>query len=390
MKTKQWGVLFVLALFVASIAPFVVAENDDAAAAHVQAAIEANTNASFRNQGDAKKVDQEGFAQAREDFKQHAEAQRKALLSKRQEIRNQTKGERKNLRDLYAQAEASFKADRQKLKELHDQFKDKRDALKQERENERKQMNDVRDDVRKCAGDTSDTCNDTRNKARGHATAYLNRAVEHVISVLENARDRIEGNEKLSADAKASALAGIDSAIVEAGAAKSAAAALGDNATKEDIQAVSQMIHSAAGKAREAIKAGVSAAAGARIGGIIVQMQHLQDKFDRVIAQLKKQGKDTSSAEAKKAEFQAKLAAAADAQNSAQTLFASKDMQGATAKLKEAHDDLQAAQNLLKGIVQEIRGIGGNKELDHESEASAQESEHENDTGKDAHEGETA
>jgi hypothetical protein len=389
MNSTKWSALIVLALLTVSIVPAVFAENEnDTAMADVQAAIAANANATFRSERDQKKLDQQGYADAREAFKARAEEQRKQLMSKRQEVRANMQNARKDLKAAYNMTREALKGDKERMQQLRTEFKDKRQEIKQQREDERKAMNDLRDNVRKCASETTDECQKTRLEAKGHATAFLNHAVENIIAVLNTARDRVEASDKLTADQKASAGASIDDALVDAAAAKDAASSLSENSTKADIQAVTQMIKGAWGKAKEAIKNSISMAAGARIGGIITQMQHLQDKFDRIIAQLKAKGKDTSSAEAKKADFQAKLAAATDAQQSAQTLFASKDMQGATAKLKEAHADLQAAQDILKGIVQEIRGIGGGKELDSESSASAQESE--NDTGNDTSEGETA
>jgi hypothetical protein len=352
MNGTKWATLIVLALFLGSIVPFVTADEGETGSAEETM----ETTAVADNGG-------KRISATREEMQQRAEAKRAELQAKRTAMQEKNEAKRSALR---ARFEAAKEA-RAMKRETFRQFKEQRQQIKQDREAARAELGAVRETLRECGAKDTAECEAARNKARGASRAFLTKAAEHIIAMLERTRERIEASQ-MKDDVKAQMLADIDAKLAELGAAQETVASLGDDATKQDLKDAAQIIRDAWKDSKKSIKNGIGKVAGQRIGGVIHKMDHLDDKFDRVIAQLKKQGKDTSLAEAKTAEFEAKLEAAEKLHAEAMALFESGDSSGAAEKLRAAHVELKAAHVMLKGIVQEIRGIGGSKDLEQESE----------------------
>ena len=375
MNGTKWATLIVLALFLGSIMPFVAADEgrDEGTAEDVP---EATLYTEESNEG-------KRFESAREEMKIRAEAKRAELQTKRTAMQEKNEAKRSALR---ARFEAAKEA-RTMKRETFQQFKEQRQQIKQDREAARTQLGEVRDTLRDCGAQDTPECEAARGKARDASRTFLTKAAEHIIAVLERTRERVEASD-LSAEAKAELIADIDAKLAEVAAAQESVSSLGADATKQDLKDAAQIIRDVWNDSKKSIKKGVSKAASHRIGGVIQKMDHLDDKFDRVITQLKKQGKDTSSAEAKTAEFEAKLEAAEKLHAEALALFESGDHPAAAEKIRAAHAELKAAHLMLKGIVQEIRGIGGSKDLENESthadEDDADEAEGEHDAGEQA------
>lgn len=356
MKWNKLAALFVLAVFVTSILPFAAAE-DGGVEDDVEVETRADSNVGKRN------------VESREDVKTRADEKRAELMAKRTEARAKIDAKRASMRERFEAKRTEHKM----RKELYQQLKEKRNELKDAREAKRAALGEIRGELRNCIASDSEECQKTRANARAHAKGFLTTASEHIIAVLQKARERIE-NSDMGADAKATALAEIDAALAEIDAAQEAVASLGDDATREDLKDAAQIIREASHKAQKGIKKGIGIVASKRIGGVIVKMERLSDKFERMIAHLEKKGKDTSAAEAKQVEFEAKLDAAEALHAEAKALFESGDHAGAAEKIRAAHAELKAAHEMLKALVHEIRGIGGTEELEDASEESEEES----------------
>ncbi len=374
MNKTRWSALVVLALFVVSIIPAVAANGDEVDGNDTKVVTGEATAAKDTKKEitDTKKeITQERYHEAREELKQRAEEQRDALKMKREEARTAHKEQKEEWKARHERVKEEIKVDKERLKEFRTEFKEKRDQIKSEREAARTALGEVRQKIRECAGDKSEECQDARKKARGHSRTFLNRASEHIITVLERARERVEGSE-MSADEKAKVLAEIEAAFADVAAAKESSATLGENASKQDIQEVSALIKSSWHESKSIIKKGIGKTASHRIGGVVQKMEHLATKFDRVIARLEKAGKDTGAAKAKKDDYNAKLAAAKKLHEEAKALFEAGNHPAAAEKIRMAHKELKAAHEILKGVVQEIRGIGGGKDLESESGEAAE------------------
>ncbi len=359
MNETKWATLFVLALFVTSIVPVVAAE-EGSDKVGMTLETEAKTEVKGRMNNDA-------FEKAREELKTRAEAQREELKSKRLEARAKVETGRKNLRELQLNMKEEFKVDQERLKALREEYKEKRQEFREMGEKERKALSDIRGDLRKCGRSDTPECKDIRAKVRGQATSFLSHKLELIIGVLGEARVRVEDN--------ADAVAEIDALVAETAAAQAIVATLDETITKEELKEASQIVKEIGHKARAAIKKGVGKKASQRIGGIIEKMNHLSRKFDRMIERLEAQGKDTGAAEAKNAEFNAKLDAAAKLHAEAKTLFESGDHAGAAEKIRAAHAEIKTAHQILMGLMHEIRGIGGSDVLEEESEEAEEETE---------------
>lgn len=360
MNKNKWTALFVLAVFLVSVVPFAAAE---------EASVEVETSADAEAQLMTKRVGEQ-YDATRNERIASAETRRLELQAKRADARANIDVRRGAIKQRFEELRQA----RQMRKELYQELKEKRSELKQERETARIALGDQREKLRTCKGSDTAECDMSRKEARANAATFLNRAAEHILALLQQAKERVE-NSDLSADEKAKLTAEIDANLAEVDAALQAVSLLGENATKEDLKEASQVIRDAWQDAKKGIKHGVGKVASKRIGGVIVKMERLSAKFDRVIARLEAAGKDTGAAEAKKAEFDAKLDAAAALHAEAKALFEAGNHPAAAEKIRAAHAELKAAHEILKGIVQEIRGIGGSKDLEEEAEESEEETE---------------
>lgn len=360
MNKNKWTALLVLAVFLVSVVPFAAA---DEASVEVEASAEAETQLMTKRVG-------EKFDEARDERIENAKAKRTELQAKRTEARAKVETKRGEIKKRFEELREAKKM----RKELYKDLKEKRVELKQQREEKRAALGDQREKLRTCKGSDSEDCELSRKEARANAAGFLTRAAEHILALLEQAKERVE-NSDLSDAEKAKLIEGIDANLAEVDAALQAISGLGENATKEDLKEATQIIRDAWQDSKKGIKHGVGKVASKRIGGVIVKMERLSAKFDRVIARLEAAGKDTGAAEAKKMDFDAKLEAAASFHEEATKLFESGDHAAAAEKIRAAHAELKAAHEILKGIVQEIRGIGGSKDLEEEAEESEEETE---------------
>ncbi|MEM4240060.1 MAG: hypothetical protein QXK08_02610 [Candidatus Woesearchaeota archaeon] len=360
MEANKLVALAVIALFVVSIAPFAAAQG--AGGPQYQGGDE---NAVV---GEAEQTAEQGdtFERSREQLKVRAEQMREELRQKREQVRAEVEGKKKSLQERYQAMKEERKELREERRTLHQQWKEKRSELKADREAARAEIGQVREQVRTCKGSTDAECEKARIRAKVAAGKFLTKSAEHIIALLEKAKERVEASALGDAE-KQERLAAIDAVLADVDAAQETVASLGENATKNDLKEATQIIRDVWGRARKEIKKGVGAVASARIGGILVKMEKLSAKFDRVIEKLQAKGKDVSNANAKKAEFQAKLDAAKALQAEAKALFESGNHDAAAQKIQAAHAELKAANEMLRGIVQEIRGIGGEAELEQES-----------------------
>jgi hypothetical protein len=375
MKGNKWTALLIMAVFLVSIVPFVAA---DEASVEVEESAEAETQPMTKRVG-------EKFDASRDERIANAKAKRMELQAKRTEARAKVETKRGEIKQRFEELREA----KQLRKELYKDLKEKRVELKQQREEKRAALGEQREKLRTCKGSDSEECEMSRKEARANAAGFLTRAAEHIIALLEQAKERVT-NSDLSDAEKAKLIKGIDANLAEVDAALQAVSSLGENATKEDLKEASQVIRDAWQDAKKGIKHGVGKVASKRIGGVIVKMERLSAKFDRVIARLEAAGKDTGAAEAKKMEFDAKLDSAKALHEEASRLFEAGDHAAAAEKIRAAHAELKAAHEILKGIVQEIRGIGGSNDLEEEAEESEEETETESqDTAGDTQEQES-
>jgi hypothetical protein len=361
MKTTKMWALLVLALFVVSLAPFAAAQGGSGQGAGEPA----ETGAGEQVQATEQVSAGDSFEKSRQERIQRAEQMREELKQKRETVRAEIEGMKKSFQERYQQNKEQRQELRQERKDLHQQWKEKRTELKGEREQAREELGTAKENVAQCKGSDSADCQETRKQAKVHAGKFLSTASAHVVAVLEKAKERIQAS-ALSDEEKAALIASIEADIADMDAAQESAAALGENATKEDLKAAAEVVKQSWGKAKNDIKDAMSAVVSNRVGGVVVKMDKLAGKFERVIAKLESKGKDVGALKAKQAEYQAKLDSAKAFQEEARAMILAGDRAGANEKIKAAHQELKSANELLRGIVQEIRGAGGAEELESE------------------------
>ncbi len=366
MKGAKMWALVVLALFVVSIAPFAAAQGQGEGQGGKGAGEPAETGAGAQVQATEQAGTPSTFEKSRQERIQAAEKMREELKAKRQEVRTKIEGMKQSFQERYRALKEERKELREERKQLIQQWKEKRGELKQEREQARAELGQAKGKLSECRGSDSADCQEARTKAEVQAGKFLTKASAHIIAVLEKAKERVQDS-ALSEEEKASLIATLDADVAEMDAAEEAAAGLGENATKEDLRTAAETVKQLWGKVKEDIKTAMDAVVSNRVSGIVVKMDKLAAKFDRVIARLEAKGKDVASLKAKQAEYQAKLDSAKALQEEARAMIASGDRSRANEKLRAAHQELKGANEFLRSIVQEIRGAGGAQELEAES-----------------------
>ncbi len=366
MKGTKLAALFVLALFVVGMAPFAFAEGQQGAGdGQGQPEVQPETTSAQPEQVSAGGTQLSAYEQSRQERIAQAEQIKAELMQKREVARIEMQAGKETLRARYEKARLQFQQRNEERKQLYQQFKEKRQEIKAEREAAREEIGKVREKIRECKADDSEDCKQARTTAKVQSGKFLTKASEHIIGLLERARERIQ-NSGLSEEIKTQRLAEIDAAIADADSTLAGVEGIDETATKADLKEGALLVRDAWAKAKKAVKNAVGVVASQRVGGIIVKMEHLGERFEKAIAKLEQNGKDVGAAKAKQAEYQSRLEAANALQVEAQNRFEAGDHDAAAEKIRAAHAELKAAHETLKGMVQEVRGIGGAKELEAE------------------------
>lgn len=240
-------------------------------------------------------------------------------------------------------------------------FKEKEDAyskLKEDFKAEKKAFDDA-----KTAGKDAE--------ALEHAKKYLLRLADAIINKLERIKEKVSSSDKLTDAEESEIIADIDAKIKEISDAK---AEVEKATTRDELKNAGKSIIKTWKAIKHRIKKHLLRLEHANVHAVIKRAEHLENRLEKVLAEMEEKGIKVEGIDAKVTEFSGMV-------NSARTLFGDaqeafkqakaireEDSEKAQELVKKSRDLLQQAQQKLKSahdilvdIVKEIKNSGGNE-----------------------------
>jgi len=227
--------------------------------------------------------------------------------------------------------------------------------------------------LRKACQNNTEECNQTEEQLRLRAKEFLGNSADTITEHLNKLKSKIQENEDLSQEEASAMIARIDAKITEIGGAKEQAQTA---TTKEEIVEAAKKINAAWKNVKEETVAETSEMTNARIGGIIVKSQHLEEKLAKTLARMEDNGKNVDDIKPMIDGFDEKIKIAEQKYEAATERFKEFWMVSAESneKLREAQELMQEAKNALKDangklreIIKAIKEKNGQKEMDEEN-----------------------
>ena len=245
----------------------------------------------------------------------------------------------------------------------------------------RQRLNDERPRYRECAGDQSEECQQVRRETKQNAKQYLLGSADRVISMMEQIKERVRSCEQMSEEEAQERIAAIDAKIAEIQASRGTIEGLNNESDPAEIRnAVNEIKQSWTGS-RQEMKRSAGRLINAKIGGVVVKSQKLQERLENAIANLEEAGEDTTELESLMDEFNAKLESANEHYKAAREQYRksgseaeiSSAMQEANRQMQQSRNELKEAHSVLSQIMRQIRAAQGGDEALEEAEAEDEE-----------------
>ncbi len=264
---------------------------------------------------------------------------------------------------------------REGLKGMREEAKGAQEMRKEARAqfaSRKEELRALRGELDKCRGRQSDECKTKRKEARLEAKEILKQAVDNMLGMLKEARNRVAASD-LAQEQKTQLLAELDAQIAEASIAASSTDAVTEESKAEDVKKAAKEVREAAREARQSLRKAAHELVAKKLGHALQRADRLENRLEKVLARLEKKGVDVSGVDT--SAFDAKVDEARALYQEALGLFGqaraadagTKDelMKQATDKLRASHKTLKEAHAMLRGIVQGIKSVkGGQEELE--------------------------
>ncbi len=344
--------LFVVAMFLLSIVPIALAENGKFVAVKAGGAsetLETTSEETLENPETADEVQ----TRAGPGF-QAGDTQVKPLPD-RERARDGNGGQ------AMAQAREKVQARLQTMQERMEgaqerylQAKERYQVVKAKYIASRGEVAQVRQQFVQCkATDTNANCDDAKLKVK----PFLGNSAEMVLNALERVKAKIEANEEMGEEGKAAALAAIDARIAAVEATHDDVAALGDDATIDDVKKAANRVRNEWRESKGVLKKSVGDAMNAKLGNIVEKAERLAEKLQTTRDRLEAQGKDVSALDAQMASYDEKLQLAKDEWQAAVDLYENAAPGEIDEVAQEAHEHVRAAQGYLKEVRDSLREV---------------------------------
>jgi len=292
MDVKKIGTMFVLSLFLLSLVPSAFAEDIQEDNVADKIAIDALKDVRLKNKLPHEKLDRMRDVKenrlAKLDLMNKTE-QYKKYAKKAHNAREVLKHKMDSARKNFLSAKEHLTKTRHKFNETKVKFQDAKEKYKQ------------------CKESDGEECQELRVEAKKNAVDNLMHAADMILGELEKIKSKIESSEDLSEEEAAELLEKVNFEIQEVEQVKSKIENLGEDATIEDIKAAAKELRELWSKIKHKVKQHAGHVVHAKIGGVIVRMNHLSVKLDGVLERAAENGKDTSVAEGLLEKFNSQL-----------------------------------------------------------------------------------
>ncbi|MFC1723100.1 hypothetical protein ACFL0V_03095 [Nanoarchaeota archaeon] len=321
----------------------------------------------------------EGVKDRREDFREKR-AETVERFKELQKKKLERFKDRPKLPDM-KRANAKLQAAKEKYMKAKEHYMD----AKKKYQEKRQTFNEAKEDWNKCKKDDSEECVEKKEKVKKHAKEHLLKSADLVLKELDRVKSKVESSEDLSEEEIEELVAKLDEKIQEVEDAKAVIENLGEDATKEEINAAAKTIREAWKATKVHLKRTVGRLANARLGNIIVKTEKLEERFYHARDKLADKGMDVTELDAVLDEFSAELDSAADHYNRAKEIWkdakSEGEVDGAVKKIREllaaSKENLKNAKDLLRAAVKEIKSLNQGsldvEETDEEVEVEVEE-----------------
>jgi len=240
------------------------------------------------------------------------------------------------------------------------------------REDAREKFQLAKEEYKACQDSDTEECTQMKDAIKERSKNFLLHSADMVIQHLEKIKSKIETSERLTEEEVAEITADIDVKIAEIEEAKAAVEAA---ETKEEIKAAAKQMRDAWKPIRLRAMYWIGHIINARMGGIIVKVDHLNERLEKTLEKMEENGKDTSVAEGLIDEFNALLESAKDNFETSKEHYqdfketkSKESLEEGKKYMRLAKEDLVDAHKKLKEIVRAIKEANGDEELEEAEE----------------------
>jgi len=252
------------------------------------------------------------------------------------------------------------------------QAKNKFIEAKQLQQQARTKFTNAKLKLNECEDSETAECNQVRQNIKTGSKNFLGNSAEAIISHLEKIKNQIQANERLSEEEVTELVAEIDAKITEVEEAQTTAETA---ETKQEIVESAKKINSAWKPIRNRAMYWTGKLINAKMGGIVVKMEHLEERLMKTLDKMEAKGKDVSGLDPLLDEFHALLTSAKDHFDEAKESYTQFKETGdktyldeGQTHMNEARKDLVEAHKKLKEIVRAIKANNGSEELEEATE----------------------
>jgi chromosome segregation ATPase len=221
----------------------------------------------------------------------------------------------------------------------------------------------VKESSTRCREDESEKCTQVRKTVKVESKEFLIKSSERVLTILENLKEKIESSKNLEEEIKQERLEEIKQSISEVTESKEIIENLNNESTLEEIKEASQTLNNAWKTSQKTAKVGVGRLANAKIGGIIIKSEKLDERLNKIVGEMEKNGQDTEEVKSLIEDFNEKVGFAKENHEKARKKYSEANspnkvdnvMNEAHEFMKISHNHLKESHKLLKDIVREAR-----------------------------------
>lgn len=226
--------------------------------------------------------------------------------------------------------------------------------------------------LQECQEEDAADCGQVRGNIQSKAKNFLGNSGDAIIRHLEKIKNKIQTNTRLTEEEASDMISEIDAKITEIEDAKAKAESA---ETKKEVIAAAKAINAAWKPIRNRALYWSGRLINARMGGIVVKMDHLENRLKKAVDKMEEKGKDVSGIDAMVDEFHELLVSAKDNFDQSKEKYKQFKETNDKAYLTEgkkymnlARNDLVAAHKKLKEIVRAIKAAKGADELSEAAE----------------------
>ena len=251
-------------------------------------------------------------------------------------------------------------------------------TAKQNYANAQARITQTRARYNECKMEETAECNQVRKETKANARNLLVNGADRVIASLEKLKEKIELSDRLTEEEAAERIAEIDARIAELQEAKETAEELGEDSDPEDVKEAANQIRNTWQNTKRVMQMNAARVVNAKIGGVIVKSEKLQERLDNAVAKLSEEGQDTSEVEALIDEFSASVESAKNHYNLAMDKHeearategdVSGIMKEATSHMQEAHKGLKEAHAVLAKVLRQMKATRAGQQALEEAES---------------------